>query len=138
MPMCDQCNREFKNDLALKIHVGRQHKSAGAAASPKKAPKPAKAGKGSLVCEVCDRRFRLPAHLARHKAAAHGMSRKAPKAARARKARRPALRKAAAAAPAAGPDVQALTVDQLIALKQQVDSRLVDIARQMRAAKVRF
>jgi len=135
MPKCEQCGKDFKNELALKIHVGRQHKKAKKAAA--KAAAPAKAGGNR--CGVCGRVFNLPAHLARHMSASHGRGRKAGRPGRPA-GRKPRGRVAAVRSPAAeaaiAPSVRALTVDQLLILKRQIDARLADIARQMRAAKV--
>ena len=139
MLKCEKCGKELKNDLALKIHNGRMHaEGKKAEAAPKKRGRPAKAAKGAIVCKTCGRSFKLPAHLARHVSVAH---RKGPKARKARRAGRTAGRAVALrAAPAAAPaelDVRSLTVDQLLAVKQQVDARLSGLVRQLRAAKVR-
>jgi hypothetical protein len=85
MPKCEKCDREFKSDFSLKIHVGRMHGG-----------KKAKAGKGTFACEACGRKFKLPAHLGRHVSVAHA---KAGKVKKARKVGRPAGRSAVAAAP---------------------------------------
>ncbi len=135
MPKCDECGKDFKNDLALKIHVGRQHKKGGKTARKAAAAAPAQAG--GITCRICGRAFNLPAHLARHLSAAHAKKKKA-----GRPGRRPARKatgrtvRASSAEAAIAPSVRALTVDQLLILKRQVDARLADIARQMRAAKV--
>ena len=50
MMKCEKCGKEFKNDLALKIHVGKQHgKGRKAKAGRKKAVRPRKTAKGALV-----------------------------------------------------------------------------------------
>ncbi len=85
MPKCEKCDREFTDDFSLKVHVGRMH-----------GKKKAKAGKGAFACEVCGRKFKLPAHLARHASVAHA---KGGKVKEARKVGRPAGRGAVAAAP---------------------------------------
>jgi hypothetical protein len=85
MPKCEKCNKEFPNDFSLKVHVGRMH-----------GKKKAKAGKGVFACEACGRKFKLPAHLARHASIAHPKSGKVKKT---RKVGRPAGRGAVAAAP---------------------------------------
>jgi hypothetical protein len=130
---CEKCQKEFKTDIALKIHAGRMHGEPKKAkpAPKKKAAKPTKVGKGKFACTVCGRKFKMGMHLARHAAAAHGKAKKARKVG---KVGRPAGHRVAAAP--VGLDVQALTVDQLLTLKQQVDARLTDIAKRMRAAKV--
>ena len=136
MSKCEKCGKEFKSAHGLKIHdtirhgVGRKAK-----AGPKRKPgRPPKTATGAAVkpfkCPACERTFKLKAHLARHASVAHRRARKA------RKVRRRARRVLAVAAPA-GMDVGSFTVDQLLALKEQVDVRLADILRLMRAAKVR-
>ena len=97
MAKCEKCDKEFKSEQALKIHVGRMHGEKKATAAPKKAKTVAKAAKGALACKACGRTFNLPAHLARHASVAHA---KAGKAMKARKVRKSVGRKAAAAAPA--------------------------------------
>ena len=118
---CEKCGKEFRNDLALKIHVGRMHGKKGKSA--KKAGRPRK-----LTCGVCGRKFKLAMHLARHASAAHG---------RKRKVGRPRGRVVALAGAASAMDVRALTIDQLLSLKRQVDVRLRDIVRRLRLARVR-
>jgi uncharacterized protein YbaR (Trm112 family) len=123
MPRCPQCQRQFKNDLGLKIHIGKQH---GAKPKPRAGPGRKKAARGGLTCEVCGRWFKLPLHLGRHRSVAHG------------KARRPKAVRRASRAPAApaGVDVSGVTIEQLLVLKAAVDGRLADIAAKMRKAKV--
>jgi uncharacterized C2H2 Zn-finger protein len=136
MLKCEQCGKEMKNDFAMKIHVGRMHTGAKKVdAAPKKVDRPAKSAKGALVCSTCGRSFKLAAHLARHVSASHG---KALTALKARKVGRPAGRRAAVAAAPIGLDVQAMTVDQLLEVKQQVDARLSGLVRQLQAAKVKI
>jgi hypothetical protein len=131
MLKCEKCGKELKNDLALKIHVGRMHaEGKKAAVAPKKRGRPAKAAKGAIVCSICGRSFNLAAHLARHASAAHGKARKV------RGTRRAAGRKVVLRAAPVGPEVRSLTVDQLIALKHEVDGRLAEIVKMMRAARV--
>ena len=137
---CEQCGREFMNDLALKIHVGRQH---GSKAKPKAARKRGRkrakataAPKGATTCMICGRSFKLPLHLGRHMAASHN------KAKRGRPARRIAARRIGArrgpGRPKAvvGVNVRNMPVDQLLSLKMAVDARLTEIARRMRQARV--
>jgi hypothetical protein len=76
MTKCEKCDREFPNDFSLKIHVGRMHGG-----------KKVKIGKGAFVCKACGRKFKLPAHLARHASVAHAGAGKAKKT---RKVGRPA------------------------------------------------
>ena len=52
------------------------------------------------------------------------------------KSAKPIRRQAAAPAVSTSVDVRALSVDQLLSLKAEVDARLADIVKQMRAAKV--
>jgi hypothetical protein len=138
MLKCEQCGKEMKNDFAMKIHIGRMHAGAKKAdAAPEKAA-PAKAAKGALVCSICGRSFKLAAHLARHVSASHGKAPKAPKTRKTRRVGRPAGRRTAFAAAPAGLDVQAMTVDQLLEVKQQVDARLSGLVRQLQAAKVKI
>ena len=129
MLKCEKCGKEFKNDLALRIHVGKQHGKQGKAKTARK--KARRSAKGAFVCETCGRRFRLAAHLGRHAAAAHGKAKKARKVGKS--GGQPVVPRGAPA----GPDVRSLSVDQLLALKKQVDDRLRDIVRRMRAARIR-
>jgi uncharacterized C2H2 Zn-finger protein len=94
MPKCEKCEKEFKTDIALKIHAGRMHGAKKAKSAPKKAKAGAKVGKGAFACEACGRKFKMAAHLARHVGAAHG---KAGKAKKAGKVGRPTGQKAVAA-----------------------------------------
>jgi len=136
---CPTCEKEFESEHALKIHIGRQHGKGTAQKKARKKPAgraravPA-AEKGKLICPDCGRSFRLPMHLARHRSVAHGSRRQGKKVAatrgRPKTARRPV-------APPPGVNVNSLTVDQLIALKKAVESRLADIVRRMREANVR-
>jgi uncharacterized C2H2 Zn-finger protein len=135
---CAQCGKEFKNDLAMKIHVGRQHGSKAKAKAKTKSASKKVAPAGNTTCDICGRTFALPLHLGRHVAATHGKG-KAPKAAKPAKRGRRAARAVAAPARivgAADAEVRTLTVDQLIALKEAVDGRLAEIVRFMRQAKV--
>ena len=130
---CTQCGREFKNDLALKIHIGRLH---GSKAKAKQAEASAKA---AMTCSICGRSFGMPAHLARHVAATHGRGKKARPAARRAPVRaigRALVRAARKPSIAAGARVLALTIDQLVDLKNAVDARLSAIAQQLRKANI--
>ena len=91
MPKCEKCEKEFKTDIALKIHAGRIHGAKKAKPAPKKSKR---AAKGDFACETCGRKFKMAAHLARHAGAAHGTAGKPKKAG---KVGRPAGRKAVAA-----------------------------------------
>jgi uncharacterized C2H2 Zn-finger protein len=132
MLKCPQCGREFKNDLALKIHIGRQHGSKAKVKPRKKsrARKARAAAKGAVKCKICGRSFKLPMHLGRHMTFAHASARKGKKPGRTqvRRGRPPRAR--------VGVDIPSLSVDQLISLKVAVDARLAAIARRMRQAKV--
>ncbi len=129
---CDKCGKEFKNDFSLKIHAGRMH-GEGKARTATRATMAG--GAKALVCTICGRRFGMPAHLARHASVAHKTG---PKAVRTVWTGRRPGRKASVSATPASPEVQSLSIDQLIALKNEIDSRLADIARKMRAAKVQL
>lgn len=123
MPKCDQCGKEFAGEHALKIHIGRQHGS--------KARKPGAANNGTFdshVCPDCGRAFKLALHLARHRAAAHRT------AGETRRKGRVARRKTAVTrlAKVSGLDVLSLSIDDLLALKGQVNARLKDIATMMK------
>ena len=125
---CEQCGREFKNDLALKIHVGRLHSSKPKAKNGRKKAAPA----GGTTCKICGRSFKLPLHLGRHMAASH---KKVKRAKRARGVVAP--RAPRTARTGLGVDVSTLTVDQLLGLKTAVDARLSEIVRRMRQARVK-
>ena len=97
MLKCEQCGREFKNELALKIHIGRQHGSKAKAKKAAKKAQPTKASPlASTTCRLCGRSFGMPAYLARHMAACHGRGRTATPAERSIPARASARTKAAA------------------------------------------
>jgi uncharacterized C2H2 Zn-finger protein len=141
MPRCEQCGREFKNDLALKIHVGKQHGKGRKQRTMARelADRPANAVKTDLArrftCKKCGRTFSLAMHLGRHMSLAHLKAPTAKKARKASKRSKPRLRVPVAAD---GPDIAFLDIDQLLLLKQQVDARLHDVARQLRLVKVRL
>jgi hypothetical protein len=127
--ICEKCGKEFKHEMALKIHMGRAHKVAATKSAAAPAPR------GEMTCAICGRSFHLAAHLGRHMAAAHKKGKSA-------KRGRRMVRAAAPAAPARqsrgiSVDVTDLTVDQLLALKSAVDIRLGAIVRRMRQAKVK-
>jgi DNA-directed RNA polymerase subunit RPC12/RpoP len=123
---CAQCGKEFPTAHGLVVHTALTHsaKSAAKAKTARKAGRPAGKGKGKYVCDTCGRTFGMGMHLARHVYASHQGARKAgPKAGRA----------------VAGADsivVADLSIDALLALKQEVDQRLAVIARKMKQAKV--
>jgi uncharacterized C2H2 Zn-finger protein len=133
---CEQCGREFKNDLAMKIHAGRLHgsKSRRKAGRRKAGRAQAAAGaEGGITCSICGRSFALPLHLGRHMAASHGKA----KVRRARAGGRAVARRGPGRPPAGQmADVRDLSVDQLLGLKVAVDARLAEIARRMRQARV--
>ncbi len=119
---CEKCDREFKNDRALKVHVGMAHKDKRK--GKKKAPRA-----GKFVCKVCGRSFGMAMHLARHVTAAHGTKHR-------REVRGKKAFGAAAGVPR-GLDVGALSIDQLLDVKKAVDARLIGIAQKMRYLKLR-
>ena len=130
---CEQCGKEFKNDLAMKIHVGRQH---GGKAKVKAAARKATPA-GETTCSICGRTFALPLHLGRHVAATHGKAKAAKPAKRAKRAVRAVAVPAPAEALASiSAEVRSLSIDQLIGLKSAVDARLAEIVRFIRQAKV--
>ena len=133
---CETCGKDFKSAHGLKIHNSKAHgiKVAPATKLAKKAKVAKKSKAGAFACETCGRTFGMAAHLARHVTTMHGKPRKAKKS---RKVGRPAaVRTAPVAIADSGIDIGALTIDQLIALKGQVDARLTDIVKAMRAANV--
>ena len=126
---CEKCGREFKNDRALKVHVGMAHKDKRR--GKKKAPRA-----GKLSCEVCGRSFGMAMHLARHVTAAHGTKhRKA--GGKVRRYVRGQRAFGAAAGVPGGLNVDALSIDQLLDVKKAVDARLGSIAQKMRYLKLR-
>ena len=144
---CETCGKEFKSAHALKIHMARTHAEKKASDDPKPAKKSkgkAKAkkagGKAKFACEICGKTFGMAMHLARHKnvhhAAAKAETAKPRKARKTVKSAKPARRQAAVAVASSGIDVRAMSVDQLLSLKSEVDARLADIVKQMRAANV--
>ncbi len=129
---CEKCGREFKNDRALKVHIGMAHGS-----KRKSKVKAARAPrKGKFVCKVCGRSFKMAMHLARHMTSAHGKKRrKAVKKARRVVSGRKVVRITAGVPK--GLKVDALSIDQLLAVKKAVDARLSSIAQKMRYLKLR-
>ncbi len=132
MPKCAACGKEFAGEHALKIHTGRMH----GAGKPAKAAKGKKARKAAgrsaaeaFKCPDCGRTFRLSMHLARHRAASHGLASR-----KARPAGRPA-------APSRGANISVelgdLTIDQLLSLRDAVSQRLEDVVRKIRGASAR-
>lgn len=130
---CDKCDREFKNDRALKVHIGMAH---GDKRKGKKKTSRASSRVGKFACDTCGRSFRMAMHLARHVTAAHGTKpRKA-----VRKTRSPVRSQRALSATSGiqgSLDVEALSIDQLLAVKKAVDARLNGIAQKMRQLKLR-
>ena len=117
---CKKCGKSFKSEQALKIHVGLMHSAKKR--KKRRAAKRVKAAKRSgVTCQVCGRRFKLPLHLGRHMAAAHGKAGK--------RGAGPGRRKMVA-----GLNVSSLTIDQLLDLKRAMDDRLKAVARRMRTA----
>jgi ribosomal protein S27AE len=146
---CETCGKEFKNNRALQVHIGMIHgeKPAGIDLKPAKKKKKKKKSKAGIVkkawtCELCGKTFGMAAHLARHMIGHRKIAEaETAQPRKARKKAKPVRRQAAAvvapiAAASSGIDVRALTVDQLLTLKSEVDARLADIVKQMRAANV--
>ena len=149
MMKCETCGKEFKNDRALKVHNGMVHaaKPAGVDLKPAKKSKGKTrarkmGGKAAFVCDICGKTFGMAAHLARHMISHRKVAKtEIAKPRKARKTTKLGRRQAAAGVAAAavtssGIDVRTMTVDQLLALKSEVDVRLANIVKQMRAAKV--
>jgi hypothetical protein len=140
---CDVCGREFKNELAVKIHKGLTHGDKAKKAKGGKVAKaaaataaPVAAAKGGVTCDICGRSFKLPAHLGRHKSIAHkAAARKVVAKPKAKRAKAPVARRPATTS-AAGTEVADLSVDTLLALKSVIDARLAEIVTLMRKAKV--
>lgn len=133
---CEKCGKEFGGEHALKVHLGLRHGAKRKAARPRaKAKRQGKAAKGprkgKFVCPICGRSFKMALHLARHRAATHGIRR------RTKKAVGGPARGATKARASSGIEVDALPVDQLLALKREVDARLAEIVQQMRRARVK-
>jgi len=130
---CEKCGREFKSEHALKIHQGLQHAPKRRTRKPaRKASLLKRSAQGKYVCPICGRSFKLAMHLARHQSAAHG------KRAKGKKAVRRATRERPRKTTPGGVPVNTLSVDELLALKNEVDARLATIVRQMRQAKIRI
>ncbi|MDY7010176.1 MAG: C2H2-type zinc finger protein [Planctomycetota bacterium] len=129
---CDKCGREFKNDRALKVHIGMAH---GSKRKGKKKTQRASSRIGKFTCDICGRSFKMAMHLARHVKAAHGIKpRKV-----GRKTRGGVRGRGAVGAPAGVPkglNVDALSIDELLAVKKAVDTRLSGIAQKMRQLKL--
>jgi hypothetical protein len=123
---CEQCDREFKNDLALKIHVGRLH------SRKPKAKRGRKRASVGVTCKICGRSFKLPLHLGRHMAASHKKVKRAKRARRVVAPRAPRTPRVGTSM-----DVNNLTVEQLLGLRTAVDARLAAIVRRMRQARLK-
>jgi len=133
---CKKCGKEFGTEHALKVHMGLQHgakrKAGRRGAKARRQSKVAKGPrKGKFVCPTCGRSFKMAPHLARHQAAMHGIRRRTKKAVGGR------ARGVVRARASSGIEVDALPVDQLLALKREVDARLTEIVQQMRRARVK-
>lgn len=127
---CEKCGKEFQNERGLRVHMGIAHSS-----KPKAKRKVGK-GKGKYTCRICGRSFKMAMHLARHMSVTHG--KKAQK--KVKKTQRRVVRKRKTAAVTVGVprgiNVNALSIDQLLAMKKAVDGRLIIIARKMRQIKL--
>ena len=121
MAKCELCGKEFKTEHAVKVHTGIQHGS-GKASRRRKGGRKARA---QHVCPDCGRGFAMSMHLARHRAVAHP-------AARGKRGQ------ARAAVVSAGVNIDSLMIDQLLSLRSAIDSKLTNIARLMRQAKIRI
>ncbi len=126
---CEKCGREFKNERALKVHIGMAHKDKRK--GKKKAPRA-----GKFACKVCGRSFGMAMHLARHVTAAHGTKRRQAVTKVRRYVRGQRALGATAGVPG-GLNVDALSIDQLLDVKKAVDARLNNIAQKMRQLKLR-
>ncbi len=142
---CEICGKEFKNERALNIHMGRSHggKVKGNASDPKKSTKAGKATRaggsgGQFVCPVCGRSFGMAMHLARHMKATHGkkLRRKVKKTTKTKvAAKRTRLVSTATTGLPKRFKVDALTIDELLAVKKVVDNRLKNIVQKVKAIK---
>lgn len=117
---CSKCGREFMTEAGLNIHFGRAHWAGSQPATTaqpavEEAAKPAAVG---VACPVCGRTFKMALHLGRHMKSAHPAGRMVRIAKVApRKPGRPAK-------VASGQDLSSLSVEQLLAVRSEVDSLL--------------
>lgn len=144
MAQCEKCGKDFSSDHALKVHVGIAHGvKKGKGGRPRKVHAPAA---GGLTCPDCGRSFAMSMHLARHRAASHGV--RAVKPGKRGKVGRPPgkvgrppgkVGRPVGKPAKAGLAVQlvSLSIDQLLSLRDAVQVRLADIARQIRKANIR-
>lgn len=140
---CNICGREFKNERALNIHLGRMHGS-----KKKKDTGPTKSSDtsnpkavgGKFICPVCGRSFGMAMHLARHMTAIHGKTlRKRAKTTAKSKAVRKRTRKLASTTTSKLPKglrISSLSVDELLAAKKAIDNQLKSIVQKIRAIKI--
>lgn len=138
---CNQCGRQFKSNLALRIHLGKSHAGKALAAKAPAAKAPAEkaekaAPAGGNTCSVCGRSFALAMHLGRHMKMSHGAGAAKRPVGRPRKAKgrvgRPRKQQAAPTETAISQAVAELSVDQLLQVKAAVDARLDTITKLLR------
>ena len=139
---CNICGKEFKNERALNIHLGRMHGGKKKGAGPTKSSDTdnLKAVGGKFICPVCGRSFGMAMHLARHMTAIHGKTlKKRTKTTAKTKAVRKRIRKSASTtAPKLlkGLQISSLSVDELLAAKKAIDNQLKIIAQKIRSIKI--
>ena len=139
---CNICGKEFKNERALNIHLGRMHgsKKKGTGLTKSSDTSNLKAVGGKFICPICGRSFGMAMHLARHMTAIHGktLRKRAKTTAKTKVVRKRARRLASTTAPKLpkGLRISSLSVDELLAAKKAIDNQLKSIAQKIRAIKI--
>ena len=140
---CNICGKEFKNERALNIHIGRMHRSKkkkGTSLTKSSDTSNLKAVGGKFICPICGRSFGMAMHLARHMTAIHGKtSRKRAKTTGKTKVVRKRARRLASTTALKLPKglrISSLSVDELLAAKKAIDNQLRSIAQKIRAIKI--